>query len=460
MAGFSTHWYQWWPKDSKKPAFQDFLVDSHDCILSSLDFTKTHPVALCFRRNDDDDGFPRTDDDEGPTSQYVTTDFSSFAGADAFLDSVRVGQEFSVVTELMARDTPRKQSVVLCIPPDPDRMETSDDTRSLLLSAVAPVIRAMASLSNLKRAKDDKEMFAEYSVSVVSKPLFTAEANPRVVIVRNVDRWLADADRHANYAEGVAARLAAPLGFTICSPDAVFSETVHGVEYCGAPVPRSGDCGHPAFHLTRERQASLRECVNGKVVMHRLKDSVSTDHFLGFGKRRDDRAAQLSLSSTPEYTGALISELPADSVLSMRWRIGLEQLGVMIHSSRITPDTTRLAAATPVFGRWTCTGGECPLCCGSCAHVDLRLKSVAGLMATCGRCPQGSGPIAGPLYVSRFGELTGDSCVTVPTLIDDRGVPRMTPVSSYKDQVPADTACVPTGRPGSGKTHGILRHIT
>ena len=134
------------------------------------------------------------------------------------------------------------------------------------------------------------------------------------------------------------------------------------------------------------------------------------------------------MSNTPDYTTTLISDMPRDNILTKQWLAGLGLLRTLIHSNRITPETTYTATA-PVFGRWD-NVGKCPLCHGECDHVDLRLMSVAGLMASCEKCPPGSCPVAGPLYVSNYGALKGKHSVPVPTIADASGVPRMAPMSS------------------------------
>ena len=164
-----THPYRWWPTGvTGKPLTQSFNVDSHECTLKSLELAKKLPVALCLLRSDDDDCFPRTDDDRGPTTRFVTTNFGTFADASLFLDSVCAGERalFSIVTELLAGDAPRKQSVVVAVPPG--QLNTSVDMRSTLLTVVPSVIRAMASVGTPPPA-DEAAMFAEYSVSIVSK---------------------------------------------------------------------------------------------------------------------------------------------------------------------------------------------------------------------------------------------------------------------------------------------------
>jgi hypothetical protein len=188
----------------------------------------------------------------------------------------------------------------------------------------------------------------------------------------------------------------------------------------------------------------------GKVVLHSLDDAMVSSHFLGSGRPRPAQGPPLQLS----YGGptALVSDLPPDSIVAKQWRAGLLKLGTMIHSERVSPDTTE-CAESGVYGRWTCSGGDCPLCHGDCVRVDLRLMGVAGLMASCARCPPGSCPIAGPLYVSSYGALKGDHSVTVPTIVDPSGVPRMAPMSDFIHLIPRGTAIVPTGRPGSAKTH-------
>ena len=288
MTAFDTHHYKWWPKGatSAKPLTQDFNIDSYDCTLKSLDLAKKLPVSLCFRRSDDDDCFPRTDDDRGPTTDYVTTNFLRFADANLFLESVGIGERalFSVVTELLATDSPRKQSVVISA--RADRMDTGVDMRSTLLAIVAPVIRAMTSLSTHKPA-DDAAMFAEYAVSIVSKPVLSAESHPHVLVVRNVDERLTNDTVHALYAERVAAIVALENNssdFSIRGPDVVFAETVNGVSYCAIPVPRWDTSNYPALYLTRERQRVMKELVGGKVKMHRVHDDAVSGHFLGGGE--------------------------------------------------------------------------------------------------------------------------------------------------------------------------------
>ena len=292
MTAFDTHHYKWWPKGatSAKPLTQDFNIDSSDCTLKSLDLAKKLPVSLCFRRSDDDDCFPRTDDDRGPTTDYVTTNFLRFADANLFLESVGIGERalFSVVTELLATDSPRKQSVVISA--RADRMDTGVDMRSTLLAIVAPVIRAMTSLSTHKPA-DDAAMFAEYAVSIVSKPILSPESHPHVLVVRNVDERLTNDKEHEHYAKLVAECVAATVAlengssdFSICSPDAVFVETVNGVSYCAIPVPRWDTSNYPALYLTRERQRVMKELVGGKVKMHRVHDEAISGHFLGAGE--------------------------------------------------------------------------------------------------------------------------------------------------------------------------------
>ena len=165
----------------------------------------------------------------------------------------------------------------------------------------------------------------------------------------------------------------------------------------------------------------------------------------------------MSLSITPIYTSTLVSDLPRDSIVSKQWLVGLGLLRTFIHSNRITPETTYTATA-PVFGRWD-NMGQCPLCHGECHHVDLRLMSVAGLMASCENCPPGSCPVVGPLYVSNYGALKGDESVPIPTIRDACGVPRMAPMSSFEHSIPKNTALVPTGRPGSAKTYIVVRYM-
>ena len=450
-----THPYRWWPTGAAKPLTQSFNVDSHECTLKSLELAKKLPVALCFLRGDDDDRFPRTDDDRGPATRFVTTNFGTFADATLFLDSVCVGERalFSVVTELLGGDAPRKQSVVVAVPPD--QSNTGVDMRSTLLTVVPSVIRAMATVGTPPPA-DEAAMFAEYSVSIVSTP--SRSTQPCIMVVRNgPGRWLSGAERHAEYAARVRAAAAAGSTYVIRTPDECFAECVYGVTYASVPVPRWLDDGnYPSLYLARESRRVLNERgAGGKVVLHSLDDASVSSHFLGSGRPRPAQGPPLQLS----YGGptALVSDLPPDSIVAKQWRAGLLKLGTMIHSERVSPETTE-CADSGVYGRWTCSGGDCPLCHGDCVRVDLRLMGVAGLMASCTRCPPGSCPIAGPLYVSSYGALKGDHSVTVPTIVDPSGVPRMAPMSDFIHLIPRGTAIVPTGRPGSAKTtHIVLR---
>ena len=373
MVNYDEYLYPYWERPKSKrppgaplpppapPLTKLFNIDSIESPLKALELAKTQPYAFALSRSDDESRIPRTDDDAAPASALVSTNFSNAAEAITFLDSVCGGPSprFSVSYELLAQDTPRKRSVLVTT--KPTQLSIPDRTDAFL--AFAPTL--------IGAFGGSPAAFA------VSELVCGDGASSAFLLVENGPAILQTAGEHASFVSDLAASLGeAASAYVLSSPTEVLS-LIGDVPYSVVPVCLNGLSGHRKMFnvLITSGPSGARTLLNVCKDPHR--------HLLTAGPR-PSTGPELTFSGRLSYGLVSVSSI-ADQRDAIRWRRGLELLRIQLNTERITPESVMLASnahGVGCFARWrNVNGGPCPLCNGRCAHVDLRLMRVAGLMA-------------------------------------------------------------------------------
>jgi hypothetical protein len=442
----------------KPPLKQIVNTDSVESALKALDDAKRLPCALALPRQDDQTRLPRTDDTTAPCAAFVTTNFETIDDAAAFLNNVCCGDtpRFRSCEELLARDTPRKPSVVILCTQNPNAPIKPADQNRHFMTFLPSIITSMAAVIG----REAPTNAADFAVSEIIDRTVHAFA----VIDNAADGRIADADAHAAYVSAVKERATLPGGipvgsFELVSPErhgTSFAYTINDVVHVRIPVAlQATSRGYNKIFHAVDRPMIKMVPVGGdrreKQAFAPLNTTLAA-HLFTAGPR-PATAPTLSLTGRLEYGQTTVNSLPDDRLRAL-WTVGLGKLCTALFTTTLTPDKVFLASHMPNRCRWfneTGTGG-CPLCEGDCPHVDLRLMPVAGLMASCATCPPDRAVVVGPLFTPSFGRLeTRTDAIVAEPIIDCNGIARMAPFTDYSPR-PSDRPLVPSGRPGAGKS--------
>jgi hypothetical protein len=194
--------------------------------------------------------------------------------------------------------------------------------------------------------------------------------------VENGPVILQTAGEHASFVSDLAASLGEAASAYVLSSPTEAPSVIGDVPYSVVPVCLNGLSGHrKMFNVLITSGPS-----GARTLLNVCKDPHG--HLLTAGPRPS--GPELTFSGRLSYGLVSVSSI-ADQRDAIRWRRGLELLRIQLNTERITPESVMLASnahGVGCFARWrNVNGGPCPLCNGRCAHVDLRLMRVAGLMA-------------------------------------------------------------------------------
>lgn len=202
---YDQHSYKYWPRlppssdaeaeanpsittMSKQPLKQIVNTDSVESALKALDDAKRLPYALALPRQDDQTRLPRTDDTTAPCTAFVTTNFETLDDATAFLNNVCCGDtpRFRSCEELLARDTPRKPSVIILCTQNPNAPIQPADWKRHFMTFLPSIITSMAA-ATVREAPTNP---ADFAVSEIIDRMVPAFA----VIDNAAGGRIADAD--------------------------------------------------------------------------------------------------------------------------------------------------------------------------------------------------------------------------------------------------------------------------
>jgi hypothetical protein len=434
---------------SKQPLKQIVNTDSVESALKALDDAKRHPYAFALPREDDQARLPRTDDTTAPCAAFVTTNFETIEQATAFLNNVCCCDtpRFRSCEELLARDTPRKPSVIILCTQNPSAPMQAADRKRHFMTFLPIILTSMAAATGRDAPTHDA---ADFAVSEIIDRMVHAFA----VIDNAAGGRIADADAHAAYVSAVKERaplsVSIPVGaFELVPPErhgTSFAHTIDDVVYARIPVAlQTMPRGYVKIGRAVDRPMIKMVPLGGNSREEQAFAPLNTTvaaHLFTAGPR-PDAAPTLSLTGRLEYGHTTVDSLPDDRLRAL-WNVGLAKLRAALFTTVLTPDKVFLASHMSNRCRWfneTGAGG-CPLCEGDCPHVDLRLMPVAGLMSSCATCPPDRAVVVGPLFTPSFGRLeTRTDAIVAEPIIDCNGIARMAPFTDYsplpRDQVRA-----------------------